>query len=465
MKKETKIEIFFWLVVVFVFSPRILLEVYENKLKNSLIPFENNEWTVKDKDGNVIYENLTLPYDLRWKEQKTSRREWVFEKEVKTEHLKNKDDLGIVLGRIGDIGYVQFNDCTLGGLGFDLNNKKPSTYSWSQVVYMLVPSKCVLSSYSKIKIVVKKFTGPGFGIYSGVIGFASYSDVNKLINWINFFKYYLISSFGLGLILFVGTQYLFVYLISEKKSVYGIFALLSSSVGMYLLCTSIFFLLPIELINFFEKLLFFSAASSTIWFHKFFNLKFNIFSKKIFIPYVVLVSFLLLVAFASNDPATVYILYEVWHPIFLGSFVVSYLQLRKVKVKYSDNIYLKKYSLAFSIFLLCCLHDVVVSVFGFSNSYLIGYAFSFFVLVVSLTLSREYSDAFEKVEEQVVQRTHELNLALKDVQNIQKLKDDQAKRFAHDIRSPLAALKVLKDIIAPAVPEDQGGLLKHAIVR
>ena len=151
MKKETKIEIFFWLVVVFVFSPRVLLEIYEHKLKNSLIPFENNEWTVKDKDGNVIYDKLTLPYDLRWKEQKTGRREWIFEKEVRTDQLKDVDDLGIVLGRVGDSDYVMFNDCMIGSMGFNFETQKTTDWAWSYLRKYPVPSSCIKYPLSKIK--------------------------------------------------------------------------------------------------------------------------------------------------------------------------------------------------------------------------------------------------------------------------------------------------------------------------
>jgi signal transduction histidine kinase len=176
-------------------------------------------------------------------------------------------------------------------------------------------------------------------------------------------------------------------------------------------------------------------------------------------------SILFIFGILKNNAHDVYIVYEYWHPVFLFSFLICYFQMFFLKRDILNDIYFNKYLLAFTIFILCCIHDVIVSVFAYSNSYLIGYAFTFFVLVVGLTLSREYSDAFSRVEKLVFQRTNELNAAVIDVKKIQKQKDDQAKRFAHDIRSPLAALQVLKDIISSQLSGEEKNLFKHTIVR
>lgn len=465
MKKETKIEIFFWLVVLFVFSPRILLEVYEKKLRDSLTPFENNEWTVKDKVGNVIYDKLTLPFDLRWKEQKTNRREWIFEKEIRTDHLKNVDDLGIVLGRIADSDYVMFNDCFIGSTGVDPQTKKVDGWGWSQVRKYQIPKNCIKIPYSLIKVRIFKVFGPGYGVYAGTMGIGNFHEIQEIGKLIDFFKYIIPTVFGLGLIFFIGVHYLFIFLVSEKRQIYGIFSLLSISVGVFLFITG---LIPFLFANFAiitTKLLFISAFSASFLFLLFFDKKFKIFNQKLLCSYVSISFLILFFALFKKDPEKVYQYYEYWHPVFLVTFIVCYIQMFLFKFKNKNNIYFNKYLLAFSIFVLCCIHDVIVSIFVLSNSYLIGYAYTFFAIVVGLTLSREYSDAFFKIEDQVIERTKELKLALTEIEQIQILKDEQARSFAHDIRSPLLALQVLKDLVSKSLSDDQRSLLKHTIVR
>jgi len=465
LKKETKIEIFFWLVVVFVFSPRVLLEYYEHKLKTSLIPFENNEWTVKDKEGNVIYENLTLPYDLRWKEQKTNRREWIFEKEVKTEKLISTDNLGIVLGRIGDADIFQINNCIIGSTAYNPSVFQIEGWGWSLLRYYKVPQSCLTAPSSKMKLRVIKVYGPGYGVIAHPIGFGQYSYIQKLVKILDFYRYTVIAIFGLGLILFIGVNYFFIYLISDRRENYGIFSLLSVFVGVYLLMTSVYPFLMIPSIALCVKILFGSAFISTVLFLLFFHQKFGVFNKKYFLIYLLFCLPLFISAMFVAGSESVYKLYESWQPLFLIAFLICYFQMLHPRLKSSGDLYYKKYILSFSIFIFCCFHDVIVSIFSITNSYLIGYAFTFFVLVVGLTLSREYSDAFSKVEDLVVQRTGQLNQALVGIQEAQKQKEDQAKRFAHDIRSPLAALQVLKDVALYQLSEDAKSLFKHTIVR
>ena len=465
MKKETKIEIFFWLVVLFVFSPRILLEVYEKKLRDSLTPFENNEWTVKDKDGNVIYEKLKLPHDLRWQEQKTNRREWIFEKDIRTDNLTNLDDLGIVLGRVGDSDYVMFNDCMIGSTGVDIQTKKVDGWGWSQLRRYQVPKYCITFPISHISIKVFKVFGPGFGVYAGSLGTGKFHEIQDKAKLVDFFKYIIPTVFGLGLIFFIGIHYLFIFLVSEKREIYGIFSLLSISVGIYLFITGLIPFLFTAFVLVTIKLLFFSAFSASILFLAFFDKKFNIFNRKVLYFYVGMSSLLFLFVLFKKNLETIYQYYEYWYLIFLLVFVICYIQMFLFKFKIKNNIYFNKYLLVFSIFVMCCIHDVIVSVFAYSNSYLIGYAFTFFVIVVALTLSREYSEAFSKVEEQVVERTKQLQFALSEVQSLQIKKDDQARNFAHDIRSPLVALQVLKDIVSKSLSDDQRSLLKHTIIR
>ena len=272
------------------------------------------------------------------------------------------------------------------------------------------------------------------------------------------------NAYAISLIIFVSVQYLFIYLTSDRRENYGILSALSFSVGGFIFLTSSFFIFSSGYFVLLEIMLFSFGILATVLFLILFNKKFHVFSGKYFKTYCLISFSIYIWALFQKKPHEFYKVYEYWHPVFLIAFLICYFQML-IKKNKSEFPYYSKYLVAFSIFIICCMHDVVASVFAISNSYLIGYAFTFFVMVIGLVLSREYSDAFTKVEDLVIQRTHELNCALNDVKQVQKQKDDQAKRFAHDIRSPLAALKVLKDIIAPSVPEDQGGLLKHAIVR
>jgi signal transduction histidine kinase len=461
MKKETKIEIFFWILALFVFSPRIILEFQEHKFKNSLIPFENDYWVIKDKVGNILYEKISLPLDLRWKEQKSGRHDWIFEKEIKTEKLNHILGLGIVLGRIGDNDTTYFNECLIGS---NPNQYSTSRWSWSQLRRYYVPSSCITPT-SKIQVHVQKVVASGYGIYAGPIGFGSMDQIEYQANVLDVIRYGVVLSFGLGLVFFVAIHYFFINIIAQKREIYGVFSFLAFSIGIFLILISTY---PFRLFGpsiWLFKFLFLSAVGSSWGFLDVYRYKFGVHRNITLKIYkIVVCAIFLLFAMIQVDAGKVYAIYEIWFPIFLLAFLVFFAQIL-FKKNEDRKIYFSKYKISYVIFVICCLHDVYLTFMGLPNAHIIPYGFVFFVLVIALSLSQEYSDAFEKTEDQVIQRTQQLNIALESVQNIQKLKDEQAKRFAHDIRSPLAALKVLKDIISPSVPEDQGTLLKHAIVR
>lgn len=464
MKKETKIEIFFWLVALFVFSPRILLEVYEHKLKNSLIPFENNEWTVKDKDGNILYENLTLPYDLRWKEQKTNRREWIFEKTVNTEQIRNIEDLGIVLGRVGDSDYVLFNNCLIGSTALNLKTKQKDNWGWSFLRAYKIPIECVIYPSSVIKYHIYKWAGPGYGVIGGPFGFSKYVNIRSFIYIIDTLRYGVEFAFGIGLIFFISIQYLFIRLVSQKRESYGTFSLLSASVGLFLIMTSVY---PFKMFDndiFLAILLFSSASGAAIFFLKFFNQKFHLDATKLLNIFTAITLIMLVMCLFQKSFDSAYQIYEIWHPIFLIFFLLFFIKSLKL-IREKRNSYYSKYIIGYAIFVISCVHDVIITIYGTGGGYLVGFGFPFFVIVIALYLSREYSDAFSKVEDQVIKRTRELNASLIDVQTLQIKKDEQARSFAHDIRSPLVALQVLKDIVSKDLSDDQKSLLKHTIIR
>ena len=235
--------------------------------------------------------------------------------------------------------------------------------------------------------------------------------------------------------------------------------------GIYLLLTSD---LPEQLIGhaqFIKKLLLTSAEFGTVFFIYFFYLKTRRFSKNVLIGCLILTLPQTIGVWFVHDHETLYKIYEFWYGFVLLGLLVTYALVFFGKGEKPRDVYFTKYFIAYTIFLLCAAHDVVVTVFGFASAYMLGYAYVFFVNVLGLTLSKEYSDAFEHVEDQVELRTTELNQAYIKVTETQKLKDEQAREFSRDIRSPLSALQVLQDSIAKNISQDQITLFKDTIVR
>ena len=428
-------EVIFYILGFVIFAPRAFLIYFDHKLKNSLTPIDENHWMIKNRQQQILSDDYQIGKDLRQKKIFNQERYWTYEKTLPRTQFDNLSDIGIVLGRAGDSDEVELNDCVLGKTGF---SDTGLTYGWfwSHLIFYKVPRSCI-SDTNQLKIHITKVGGPSYGVYGGPIGVGNVNQVEKLVKINDFLRYFVLLIFSVSLILFIGTYYIFVYVLVPDRKHYGIFGLMCLSIGGFLALTSTlpfrYFDLPILMV----KLLFTFAAITAILFISFFISKYDFVSKKyryFFFPITVL---LVLISFAMPDLDKAYQVYELWHGIFLITFIILFVQLTTKMIRIKSDQDLWRYVFAFFVFLVCCFLDIAETALGGSNPYMITYGFMFFTTVVALSLSKEYADAFLHVEAQVGERTRDLSGALEQLKGLEKMKERFFANVSHDLKTPI----------------------------
>jgi signal transduction histidine kinase len=440
---NTRKESLFWILAFVIFVPRLALFFFDAKLEKSISGIERAEWTIKDKDQKVLKTDVEIGKDLRRTELQ-NQGYWIYEKQIHASTFANLDEIGIVLGRAGDSDKVFLNDCEVGQTGFDREGKIYGWF-WSHLVFYKLEKQCIKEA-NTLQVHIAKLGGPSYGIYSGPIGVGEYSVLNKIVSVNNFLRYFTLLIYGVALLLFVGTYYIFVYLMVPERKYNGIFGLKCVSIGFFLLLTSV---TPFHYFNvptFLVKLLFTSAGVTAMLFILFFTNKYNFISKKfqkIFIP---ITGVFLLVSYCMPTLDLAYKVYEAWHLIFLITFIALFVHMVKKYFKGKAVQDYWRYLLAFAVFMACCLIDVAETALGGAQPYMITYGFMFFATAVALSLAKEYADAFLYVESQVGERTKDLSSALEQLRGLEKMKERFFANISHDLKTPITiALGAIDD--------------------
>lgn len=432
MKINFKKETLFWFLSFLIFVPRICLYFSDQDLKRNINPISEN-WTLYDKDKNLLSENIKVPHDLRRTEYK-NKMYWIYETNIPLSHLNKLSKPTLVFGRIGDSDILYVNDCFIGATGYD---NGIIGWWWSHIGFYEIPKSCLNDDLNRINVHVAKLGGPSYGIYGGPIGIGEYSIIKTKVDINDFLRYFFLFIFGITLLVFIGSYYLFVYFQLTEKKYNGIFGVLCVSIGVFLLMTSV---LPFHYLSnatLLVKVLFLSAVFTSGYFLYFFQNKFHTvgskFQKLFFIGSLALVIF----GLGQNSLDKAYSVYEVWHAIFLLFFIYFYIQLL-IQWKGNSNPDYWRYVIAVSAVVVCTIHDITTTIFGISNPYMITYGFMFFSTVVSLSLAKEYADAFLFVEEQVSERTRELSVAIEQAKGAEKMKEKFFAQISHDLKTPIA---------------------------
>ena len=453
--KKLVIEVLFWLSVAFLFIIFFSQYYFRNQIESNLVnPTFQENWTLLDDQGNTLHANLKIPDDLRNDKAIAKTKSWTYKKQILTDEIVSLNKPLLIVGRIGDSDQVYFNDCLIGSTGYDA---KLNLYGWfwGKLRYYDIPKNCIKSASNELQIRIEKIGGPNYGIFGGPMGIAEKDTVQRNLETIEFLRFDILKMFGVILFL-IGIYYLFIYLLISQRLYYGLFAFLSMSVGFYEFVLSSYFYRNFNSIIWVMKFNFLSAALVTSFTILFLNNKFPVLSKR-FVQGFLFVNVLFTgISFTLDNFDNVYKVYENWFTIFILCYIIYFIKfnLNQKKLNSSD---LWRYKIGLIIFFLACIHDVIITVFGMDNPYFVPYGFVVLLFTATLSLAKEYADAFLYVEAQVGERTRDLSSALEQLKGLEKMKERFFANVSHDLKTPIT--------IALGAIEDAKGQFKDTIGR
>lgn len=439
-RKVVAVEFVFWILLV---SYVIPIGIYFYQKKSFINEIESKaletNWTVI-ADGK-IFSNHAIPNDLKKNKEFESLSHISYEKEVPRNLFDKFNNPALILGRIGDVANIFFNDCLIHVEDFG----KRSGWWWGALRYANVPSKCI-NDTNLIKVSIRHWGFANKGIYQGPIGVGEYQFVKKKAQIIEFFKYEIFFIFGIILVISVFAYYLFVFLLVPERKYNLLFSLFAFFTGVYEICVST---VPYRFIGSGEfglRLNFFSAMVASIFLFEFYDSKFPIFKNNRF-KYGLYVAFISIFTptLFQNEINQIFKFYQSWFTLFLVAITLfSIFAVRRFINKSMRDEW--RYLLGLMVFLLTLYADIVSSASHKTDLYLIPYGFILLLLIASITLAKEAADAFLYVEAQVGERTKDLSNALEQLKGLEKMKERFFANVSHDLKTPITiALGAIED--------------------
>ena len=441
--KKIIIESLFWFSVFFLFFIFFSQYFLRNRIESNLLKDNFSEkWSLYDTDGNLIKSDFKIPTDFRYDKKINNLLQWQFKKTLTSQDLSNLKNPLLIMGRIGDADAVYFNECSIGTTGYDQNLNLWGWF-WGKLRYYEIPANCIVGT-NVISVKVKKIGGPNYGIFGGPIGIAEKSMVLRDLENLEYLKFNILGVFGVISIL-IGIYYLFIYLLISQRIYYGYFALLSISIGLYEFALSSVFYTSFNFITSAMKFNFLSAAFVASFTILFLNNKYPVLSKKFVKGFLLVNALLAGIALFFGSFDKVYKIYENWFSIFILCYIIYFVKFNLNQKKFnSPDIW--RYKLGLSIFFLACIHDVVITVLGLDNPYFVPYGFVVLLFTATLSLAKEYADAFLYVEAQVGERTKDLSTAIEQLKGLEKMKERFFANVSHDLKTPITiALGAIED--------------------
>lgn len=443
------IEGIFWGSFLIVLIPLVSLYVLERRLQDQIF-YEGlgDNWELYSDAHQLIDKNLTIPNDLRHHEKAKNFHRWIYKKKISRGILTKFNEPNLVLGRIGDSDRVTLNNCVVGSTGLNRTGE-PIGWWWGVLRSYPIPKRCLgdgsNSDLLTLEIEVVQKGIANFGIYAGPIGLGDVQEIGSKVAFIDFFRFDIFVVFGL-LLIAIGIYYLFVFFLVPERFYNGVFAIFSLSTGVFeIMVSSIPYQLYLNT-SFPMKLNFISAVVGSFTFIWFIYARLRVFSQKI--VYTTILGSLPFLAWAlvQTSFVKVYDAYKLWFPFFILMLSIAYgFFLRNWIRRKQREVW--RYFLGCTVFMGCCIYDVVISLKLTNSPYLIPYGFVFLLTTAALALAKEYADAFLHVESQVKERTQDLASALDQLRSLEKMKERFFANVSHDFKTPIAvALGTIEEV-------------------
>jgi signal transduction histidine kinase len=462
------LELVFWGSIVLVLVPLISFYFFDKQFRHEVGKNDlSRNWKLVDSATSTNTLNLDLPQDFGRNPQLRGKPKWILERTVSVAAIKQLQSPVLVLGRIADADQAYLGNCKIGSTGFT-NGGERQGWWWGAIRIYPIPTSC-LSSQSgdnmTLRLEVTKWGAGASGVMGGPIGLGESEHISPLALAVELLRFGTLAVYGLLLIVGVGIYYAFVFLLVPARFYNGIFGLCAVSIGIYQLITSSIFYRYLQNTALLMKINFLSAAMTGVFLLWFLSARFRKLNSRIFQVLAIISVVFLAYGFSRTSLEDVYRVYEKWFAVFLLAYFVAYLNfVRNWWTSRSKDMW--RYVVGFSAVIFACTHDIVVTSAGIDAPYLIPYGFVILFGAISLTLAKEYADAFLHVEEQVSERTQDLGRALNQLRSLEKMKERFFANVSHDFKSPvtiaLGSIEEAKQVKSPGEGSRVASMLQPA---
>ncbi|MCB0272664.1 MAG: response regulator [Bdellovibrionales bacterium] len=364
-------------------------------------------------------------------------------------------DFYLVLGRVGDKEEVYLNGCDLGSFG-EVRDGKLVSWWYGALRVLKIPSEC-LKSQNQLIVEISSFSTLPQGIFSSKVGISGDKSLLSLMDVDDWMRYKVIFSFAM-VILAIGLYYFLVFMLVPGRSSNKYFSLLCISLSVFLALTSTIPYRYFENQTLLMSLNFFTGILSLFLLTKFIGLIFkndHLVVRKIFLG---VSSVLFLYSLFEWKFSEISKIYSYWYPVFIVYLLVNFVRLFLINsIEFLKKQYL--YLMGFCVLIFTLIFDVLASIGIINSQYLLPYGFTFILLASAIALAKEYADAFLYVEEQVKERTIDLNTALEELKSLEKMKERFFANISHDLKTPITvAMGALEDASEKFAPMIGGAL-------
>jgi|GEM_PF-282573 len=365
--------------------------------------------------------------------------EYHYQGYVDTSKFIYQSNHGIIFGRVGDRLKVRLNDCLIH------NEPKSRKWLWGYYRSMYIPERCIdynkLSQSISADVFVDGFANKG--VFRGPVAVIEFSEVNSLINAVDFFRFGIFFLFGVLLIIGIFTYYFFVWLLIPERKQYFYFSLFAFFSGLYLTAISGY---PYRYVSGKFGIIFnlFSSIFAGYFLIKFYNYKYKTVSDKY--SYLYLGSLLLVVVALFRTMNGAYQFFQVYYLIFIiATSLYAFLFTVQVIRKKLWNEW--RYLFGIIVLLLTFYSDIYSALTHSVDFLFFPYGFMILLVTVSLSLAKESADAFIYVEAQVEDRTLDLSRANDKLKALEKMKERLFANISHDLKTPITiALGAIEDV-------------------